>query len=271
MAFSINNSSLVFGLQQSSNRTQSVQERALERIASGSQVNRAADNAAGLAIIGRFVSQITGSGQAARNTSDGVSFSQVAESGLASITEDLQRIRELAIQSANGTLSDNDRANLQSEVSQLQEEVSRRLDQTRFNSVDIFKTDADISFQVGSNAGDTIELSTRDLSDDFIDVASIDIATRPGAQAALSTIDEALQTVADQQVAFGALQNRFESTISNLQNNRINTEDARSRIQDADFAREVSEQVRGGIQQQSGIAVQAQANASARLILNLLS
>ncbi|WP_101757627.1 flagellin [Oceanicoccus sp. KOV_DT_Chl] len=271
MVQSINNNGLSSGLLQGLNRAQSTQETALERISSGKKVNSAADNAAGLAIIERFASQIDGAGQAIRNTSDGISFSQVAESGIGSISEDIQRIRELSIQAANGSLSDSDRSNLQSEVGQLQDEISRRLDQTSFNGVDIFKTDAEISFQVGANANDTIELSTKDLSADLAAVVDIDISTQAGAQDALANIDPALDALNDQRVDFGAVANRFESTIDNLQNNRINTQAARSRVEDADLAKETSELIKGNIQQQSGIAVQAQANTNAELILRLLS
>lgn len=271
MVQSINNSGLSLGLLQGLNRAQGTQESALERLSSGKQVNSAADNAAGLAIIERFAAQIDGFGQAIRNTSDGVSFAQVAESGLSSIKEDVQRIRELSIQSANAALSDNDRANLQSEVGQLQEEISRRLDQTSFNGVDIFSTDAEISFQVGANANDTIELATADLTSQLSAISSIDISTQAGAQSALEELDTALETINNQQVDFGAVANRFQSTIDNLQNNQINTTDARSRIEDADIASEISELIKGNIQQQAGIAIQSQSNSNAELVLRLLS
>ncbi|ARN72986.1 flagellin [Oceanicoccus sagamiensis] len=270
MVQSINNSSLSLGILQGLNKAQGAQQTALERIGSGKQINSAADNAAGLAIIERFAAQIDGAGQAIRNTSDGISFSQVAEASLSSISDDLQRIRELSIQSANGSLSDSDRGNLQSEVGQLQDEISRRLEQSNFNGVDIFSTDAEISFQVGANANETIELSTADLSAQFDSIAAIDISSQTGAQDALSAIDSTLQTLSDQRVEFGAVANRFQSTVDNLQNNRINTEDARSRIADADIAREISNSIKAGIQQQSGIAAQAQANSNAELVLRLL-
>jgi flagellin len=271
MVQSINNSNLSLGILRGLNQAQDKEETALERISSGKQVNSAADNAAGLAIIDRFASQIDGFSQAIRNASDGISFAQVADASLSSVGEDLQRIRELSVQAANGSLSDGDRSNLQSEVGQLQQEVSRRLDQANFNGVDIFKTDAVISFQVGANANDTIDLTTPDLSSDITALTSIDVSTQTGAQDALSVVDSVLQTLNDQQVDFGAVSNRLESSISNLQNNRENTESARSRIEDADIGREVSRSIEGQIQQQAGIAVQSQANTSARLVIQLLS
>ncbi len=271
MVQSINNNSLTLGLLGGLNRAQSDQENALERIGSGKQVNSAADNAAGLAIIERFASQITAASQASRNASDGISFAQVAESSLSSIDDSLQRIRELSVQAANGALTDSDRANIQSEVSQLQEEISNQVERANFNGVDILQTDAVIEFQVGENADETVELNTQDLSAELSAISSIDVSTQAGASNALDAIDNTQQAIRDQQVEFGALQSRFESTIDNLANNRINTEDARSRIEDADLAQEVSNQIQAGIQQQSGIAVQSQANTDAQLVLRLLS
>lgn len=271
MALSVNNNSLTLGLLNSLNQARDKEETALERLSTGKKVNSAADNAAALALIEEFSSQIAGAAQAIRNSSDGISFSAVAEAGLESVSDDIQRIRELTIQASSGALQDSDRAVLQAEVSQLQQGISDRLEQTNFNGVDLFNSEVDINFQVGANAGDTIELSTRDLASELTNVSSVDISTEAGAQSALAELDSALQTVSDQRVTFGAVQNRFESNIDSLRNNLVNTSDARSRIEDADVAREVSEQIRGRIQQQSGIAVQALANSSAQLALRLLS
>ena len=271
MVLSINNNSLSSGLLSGLNKAQDRELTALQRIGSGKKVNSAADNAAAVAIIERFAAQITGFGQSIRNSSDGISFTQVADAGLSTISDDIQRIRELSIQSANGSLTDGDRATLQSEVVQLQQGIGQSIDRANFNGVDIFKTDAVISFQVGASADDSIDLSTQNLADDFTDFSSIDISTQAGAQSALADIDAVLQTVTEQRVNFGAIQNRLESSITDLENNRVNTIAARSRMEDADIAREVSEQIKGSIQQQSGIAVQSLANSSAELVLRLLS
>lgn len=266
----INNSSLTLGLLGNLNNARSTQETALERIASGRQINSAKDNAAGLAIVERFLTQLNGFDQTARNANDGISFTQVAEGGLATISEDLQRIRELSIQAANGSLSDNDRQAIQEEVGQLQSEISRRLDTTTFNGVNVLSSDATIEFQVGNEAGEVIDLPINDVATALDPLTSIDVSTQQGASDALAVIDDALQTVADQQVNFGAVQNRLESAISNIQNNSVNTEAARSRIEDTDFAQTIAQQIQAQIQQQSGIAIQAQANSNAQLTLRLL-
>lgn len=271
MVQGINNSGLTSGLLRTLNQAQNNEQSALEKISSGKQLNRAADNAAGLAIIERFAAQIDGFGQAIRNASDGVSFAQVAEAGLSSVSNDLQRIRELSVQAASGALSDSDRANLQSEVGQLQQQIRSQFEQSKFNGVSIFDRNAQISFQVGANAGDTVELATTDLSSQIDAITSLNISTQSAAQDALSVVDNSLQTLSDKQVEFGAVSNRLESAITNLQSNRVNTTDARSRIEDADLAKEVSSQIQGRIQQESSIAVQGQANSNARLVLQLLS
>lgn len=271
MAQTISNSVLTSGLLRGLNQAKNAQESALEKIASGHKVNSAADNAAALAIINQFSTQIIGSAQASRNASDAISFSQVAESGLNSISENLQRIRELSLQSANGTLGDEQRTALQAEVSQLREEVGRTLETTRFNNVDIFNSNTNITFQVGANSGDTVDLTLPDLNTDLASVASIDISDQAGAESALGTVDSALQTVASVAGDLGAAQSRFQSAINNLENTEINTSEARSRLRDADFARQTSDLVQSSVQRQSGIAVQSQANVSAELVLRLLS
>lgn len=271
MPLTIDNSVLTSGILRGLNQSQNGQQSALEKIASGRKVNSAADNAAALQIINQFTTQIDGSAQASRNSSDGISFAQVAEGGLETITDNLQRIRELSLQSANGTLSDDQRSALQQEASQLQEEVSRTLETTRFNGVDIFSGATNINFQVGPNSGDNIALSLPDLGTDLNPVSAIDISTQAGADSALGTIDSALQTVEQASADLGSVQSRFEATINNLDSTRINTAEARSRLRDSDFARQTSELVSSTIQQQAGVAVQSQANTSAQLVLRLLS
>ena len=271
MAQTINNNALTSGLLNSLNHSRSAQQSALEKIASAHKVNSAADNAAALQIIDQLSTQISGSSQAARNSSDAISFSQVAEGGLASITDNLQRIRELSLQAANGTVDDNQRSALQQEVGQLQQEVNRTLETTRFNNVDLFNANTNIRFQVGPNSGDTVDLALPDLGTSLTPVSAIDISTSAGAGNALSTLDTALQTVAGAAGDLGAAQSRFQSAIDNLDTTRINTAEARSRLRDTDYARGTSELAQSTIQSQSGIAVQSQANASAQLVLRLLS
>ncbi|MBL4827471.1 MAG: hypothetical protein JKY66_07115 [Spongiibacteraceae bacterium] len=271
MVASINSFGLSPGFLKGVNEGQEKEKSALEKISSGNQLNSAADNAAGIAIIERFASQISGFGQAIRNASDATSITQTAEAILSTAGEDIQKIRELSVASANASLSDNDRANLQSQVEQLQDQVRTSFDQANVNGVDFFKSESTQSFQVGANADETIDISTRDLSSDIAVISRLDISTQSGAQSALSAIDNVLQTFNDQQVDLGVLSNRLDSSISNLQNNKVNTQEASSRIKDTDVAKEVSQQINGQIQQQSGIAVQSQANSNARLVLQLLS
>lgn len=271
MPLNIDNSSLSGGLLKSLNQSRDTQQSALEKLASGRKVNGAADNAAALAVIDQFSTQLNGSAQAARNSSDAISFAQVAEGGLDTISGNLQRIRELSLQAANGTASADQRTALQDEVGQLQQEISRTLETTRFNSVDIFTANLNITFQVGANSGDSISLSLPDVTADFAAVTSVDVSTEAGAQAALDAVDSALQTTAAVSADLGAAQSRFQSAIANLQSTEVNTAEARSRLRDTDFARQTSELVQGTIQQQSGIGIQSQANADAQLVLRLLS
>lgn len=259
------------GLQRSLIQAQNTQQTAAERISSGKQVNSAGDDAAGLAIINRLVSQNDGFSQSIRNAVDGVSYAQVAGGTLSTVTDDAQRIRELSLQAANGILSDSDRSTLQSEVSQLQGGIANRLKDAQFNGVDLFTNDEKISFQVGAKEGDTIEFSGRDFGSDIEALLTIDVSTQAGASSALEGVDNFLQAVDSRQGELGAITNRFESTVNNLQAGRISGEQSRSRLQDADIAKEVSNNVRGGIQQQAAIALQAQANADSGLVLRLLS
>jgi len=259
------------GLQRSLIQSQNTQQTAAERISSGKQVNSAGDNAAGLAIINRLISQSEGFSQAIRNAVDGVSYAQVAGGTLSTVTDDAQRIRELSLQASNGILSDSDRSTLQTEVSQLQEGIASRLNDAQFNGVDLFTNDDNISFQVGDKAGDSIEFGGRDFGSDINALLSIDVSTQAGATSALGGIDDFIEAVGSRQGELGAITNRLESTVNNLQTSRINSEQSRSRLQDADIAKEVSNNVKGGIQQQVGIALQAQANSDSQLVLRLLS
>ncbi len=267
---SVDNSSLNTAIIRNLNKAEDSQKTAFERLGSGKQINSAADNAAGLAIAERLLSQLTAFDQSIRNASDAVSYAEVAEASLSSIGDDEQRIRKLSIQSANASLNNSDRAALQAEVSQLQQGINDVLQQSNFNGVDIFQQQDASNFQVGPSVDDAISLDVSGLAASLSDISTIDISSQAGAQAALATVDQGLQTLNDQRVSIGAVVNCLESSIANTSNNRENTAAANSRIEDADVAKEVSELIRGSIQQQSGIAVQAQANNSAELSLRLL-
>ncbi len=355
----------------------------LQRLSSGLRINSAKDDAAGLAISERFTSQIRGLDQAQRNANDGISLAQTAEGALSTVTNNLQRIRELAVQSSNATNSNTDRAALQTEVSQLLNEIDRVADQTNFNGVKLLDGSfAGAVFQVGANAGETITVSSitdantaalgsvsqatgaalsvaassltgygtaiaaggvtingvdlgaigaassaaeraGQLTNAINNVsaqtgvgASYDTATGQitltsaaaitvagttndatvagwanasigtvstttgidtlsvgsyaGAQLAIQQVDSALSTINSTRASLGAVQNRFESVVANLSVTAENLSGARSRIQDADFAKETANLTRGQILQQAGTAMLAQANAAPQNVLSLL-
>jgi flagellin len=257
-------------------KSQSELNTSLARLSSGLRINSAKDDAAGLAISNRMTSQIRGLNQAARNANDGISLAQTAEGAMDEVTNMLQRMRELAIQSVNGSNSSDDRVSLDAEFDQLVSEISRIADNTTFNGQNVLNvtTSTDITFQVGSEAGDTITLTlSKDLSADSADMSSVaseSIATAGDASDAIAVIDSALSAVDSFRGELGAVQNRFESTISNVTNIAENVTAARSRILDADFALETANLTKAQILQQAGTAMLAQANMVPQNALSLI-
>lgn len=244
----------------------------IQRLSTGLRINSAKDDAAGLAIAERFTSQIRGLNQAVRNANDGISLAQTAEGAMVEVTNNLQRIRELAVQSANGTNSASDRAALQAEVTERLNEIDRIATQTDFNGTNLLDgTFAAVDFQVGADAGDSIQITAiSDMQTAGLSVNAVDISTAAGAGTAITAVDAALTTVNDDRAYLGAVQNRFESTIANLQTTSENLSASRSRIQDADFAAETAALTRGQILQQAGTAMLAQANAAPQNVLSLI-
>ena len=245
----------------------------IQRLSSGLRINSAKDDAAGLAISERFTTQIRGLDVAARNANDGISLAQTAEGALSSIGENMQRIRELAVQAANGTNSAEDRAALQKEVTQLSDEITRVKNNSSFNGTKLLDgSTASFTIQVGADAGsdNQIDISTVDMTATATAVAALDISSASGATAALTAIDTQLQTVNTARADLGAIQNRFSSVISNLQNSSENLSAARSRIQDTDYAKETAELTRTQILQQAGTAMLAQAKSVPQNVLSLL-
>ena len=243
----------------------------LKPLASGNKINSSKDDAAGLIISNELLTQLNGLDQAARNASDGISLSQVADGGLNAINDGLGRIRELSLQAANGTLGAGQRDALQAEVSQIQEEITNVVAGTNFGGVELFTSNNDLTLQVGAEAGETLSISLQDLSASLSGVSGIDISTPGGADAAFATIDGAFATVNDLRGEFGAVSNRVESVINNNRSTAENIAASRSRITDTNFAEATSEQVRQSLLRNSGNAVQAQANASSQLVVSLLS
>ncbi|MDH5326599.1 MAG: flagellin [Gammaproteobacteria bacterium] len=273
MAQVINTNVASLNSQRALTRSQSALNLSLARLSSGLRINSAKDDAAGLAISERFTTQIRGLNQAARNASDAISLAQTGEGALQEVTTALQRMRELAVQSINATNSDLDRASLQAEVAQLQEEITR-VSGTEFNGVQIIGVSAQaFTFQVGANAGETITISTTNvttLSGYAGAISGGTISTVSGANSLLANVDTYLDEINSVRATLGAIQNRFEAVVRNTQNVAENLSASRSRIQDADFAAETAALTRAQILQQAGVAMLSQANALPQSVLSLI-
>ncbi len=380
MAQVINTNVLSLVTQNNLNRSQGALGTAIERLSSGSRINSAKDDAAGQAIANRFTANVKGLTQASRNASDGISLAQVTEGAVNEINDNIQRIRELTVQAQNGTNSESDINSIKEEVDQRMKEIDRISEQTQFNGIKVLSSDNKMTFQVGTNDGETIDIDLKKVDRDALGLDKLDIAasrfgpalsagdfvadlkgtgteaeaqkvaedalkglkfggkdiagakvsyqikadgsvdkdnvyiqgkvdgkevtlkaevvatpatgTKPvtpaklefknvkeleaadqkvlDARSPLGTLDKALSKIDSQRSQLGAFQNRMQSTINNLNNSVNNLSSARSRIQDADFAVEVSNMSRGQILQQAGTAVLAQANQVPQSVLRLL-
>ena len=275
MAQSINTNLNSINAQRNVSASQMSLNMAMQRLSSGLRVNSAKDDAAGLAISERMNAQVRGMGVAIRNANDATSLAQTAEGAIAKIGDALQRMRELSVQSANGTNNSSDRTNLQTEFAALQTEVTRLVAGTKFNGQVLLNgTNATFDFQVGANttAQDTISVTSSDLSGTDTAVAALNIsgATNTGATAAITALDTAIDAVTTARANYGSTQNRFDSVISTLQVASENLTAARSRIVDADFAVETAALSRANILQQAGTAMVAQANQQPAQVLQLL-
>jgi flagellin len=273
MALGINTNIASISAQNQLSKSQNLGNEALERLSSGLRINSAKDDAAGLAIATKFDAQIRGLTVAQRNANDGISLAQTAEGALDEVTSNLQRIRELAVQSANATNSSDDRTALNEEVKARKDEIDRIGDVTKFNGTALLDGSfTGQTFQVGANntANDriTVDIAT-DVSMSGLSITA-DVTTVSGSQNLLDQIDTALTKVNSLRGELGAVQNRFESTISNLGNSIENQSAAQSRILDADFAAESAKLAKANVLQQAGISVLAQANARPNQVLSLL-
>ena len=246
-----------------------------KRLSSGLRINSAKDDAAGLSIATRMTAQIRGTNQAIRNGNDAISLIQVAEGALDETTNALQRMRELAVQSANDTYTSGDREDLQLEVNQLMSEIDRVAGNTEFNNIVVLDgTFSGKNFHVGADTGQNITMSIRNATTASIlgigASATLGISTQGSANTAMTTVDAALDSISDIRAELGAYQNRFESVIANLSNVVENTVAARSRIMDADIAAESANLTKNSILQQAGTAILAQANQQPQIALQLL-
>ncbi|MBV8646302.1 flagellin [Paludibacterium sp.] len=261
-----------------SNSTQSLQT-SLQRLSSGLRINSAADDPAGLAISQTMTTQINGNNQGIRNANDGVSLAQTAEGALGQIQNNLQTIRQIAVQASNGTISNTNRSQLQTEVDQLTQEISRIVQTTNFNGTLLLSGGQSITFQVGASgvANNQVVASGLDLTSGLSSYASsltatgtINITTSGGASAVLSALDADINAISNDRSQLGAIQNRFQAVVANMSNYVQNLSDARSRIVNTDFASETANLTQQQILQQAGTAILSQANQLPQAALTLL-
>jgi flagellin len=246
--------------------------KSIERLSSGFRINRAGDDAAGLVISEGLRSQIGGLKVAMRNAQDGISVAQTAEGALNEVHSILQRMRDLAVQSANGSNSADAQDALNAEVTQLKAELDRIGNTTNFNGVNLLDAATTLDFQVGStiDADNTISIDTVDATSTGLAVNAIDIGSTGDAAAAQTAIDTAINTVSTSRASFGAAQNRFEHTIASLGVAVENLSASESRIRDVDMAAEMAELTKRQVLTQAGTAMVAQANSSIQSVVNLL-
>jgi flagellin len=264
MSLRINNNVEAFNAHRQLVATSDRASKSMERLSSGYRINRAADDAAGLAISEKLRGQIRGLSQAQRNAQDGVSLVQTAEGSLNEVHSMLQRVRELAVQYQNGTLSTSDKAAITAEAAQLASEIERIGTTTNFNGIKLLDGSAStVSFQVGANDNDQIAVTTESLGSK---VGSIDVSQ----SSAISAIDAAISNVSTMRSTFGAVQNRLEHTLNNISTYQENLTASESRIRDLDMASEMVSFSKDQILQQAGTSMLAQANQAPQAVLSLL-
>ena len=252
--------------------------KSLEKLSSGYRINRAGDDAAGLAISEKMRGQIRGLNQAERNAQDAISLIQTAEGALNETHSILQRMRELAVQAASDTNTNDDRGELQKEIEQLLEEIDRISTNTEFNTRKLLNGDysstvSALTFQVGANSGQYVSIQLNDMSATTgldLSTSTVNLTTRTGATDAIKAIDEAIKNVSSERAKLGAMQNRLEHTINNLGTTSENLTASESRIRDVDMAKEMMEFTKNSILQQAATAMLAQANNQPQGVLQLL-
>lgn len=285
------------GAMKASNASQSANKMlgtAMERLSTGKRINSAKDDAAGLAIATTMTAQVRGMGQGIRNANDGISMAQTAEGALNEVTNMLQRVRELAVQSSSGTYQASDRDAMQAEVSALNDQISTVLSDTQFNGTALFAVvgaapavdgsdDATFDIQTGANAGEQITLRSKAFDGTKLFGATagtaydatqtdqaLDVSTAALSQTTIDNVDDVLGQVNATRASLGAGQNRLELAVANLTNNVTNLSDARSRIEDADYSAETTQMAKAQILSQASTAMLAQANQSQQNVLSLL-
>jgi flagellin len=270
------------------NNTNNATAKSLEKLSSGLRINRAADDAAGLAISEKMRSQIRGLDMAERNSLDAISLIQTAEGALASTHDILQRMRELSVQAANGTLEDKDRTSVQDEINALVTEIERIADTTQFNKKVLLGgdtgTDSTMNFQIGANKDEMLSLTIKPMDATALGLGTavtgassgtnvtniMSVSSQSDASLAISRVDTAIAKISEQRSKLGAVQNRLEHTVTNLQMANENLTAAESRIRDLDMAKEMTQFTKNNILNQAGQAMLAQANQLPQGVLQLL-
>jgi flagellin len=255
-------------------QAQSSVDASMSKLSSGMRITKAGDDAAGLAISSKMQAQIKSYNQAARNANDGLSVIQTAEAAMNTTTNILTRLRELAMQSASAGVGDKERQAIQTEATALTNELDRNAKTAKFNGTDLLNNTSSLSFQVGIDAsGDSqISVAAVDVTASALGVEAADIsfASAASAQAALTVLDTAIETVSTNRATFGAAGNRFQAVIENIQTFAESLSTANSRIRDVDVAEETSNMAKSQILVQAGISVLSQANQSPQMALKLL-
>jgi len=256
--------------------TQASQATTIQRLSSGLRINTAKDDAAGLAISQRMQAQITGMNVGIQNSNNAISLAQTADGALGQVSASLQRMRQLAVESANATNTSSDRTNLNAEYAQLQSEIQRVLTTTQFNGSNILAGGAGtLTFQVGANSSDQVQLTTTELDTNSTITAvtnstQSDITTASNSSSAIAAIDAALDKINSERANYGAYENRFQSVVQTLQVSVQNQSDAHGQIVDADYAAETSNLTRSQILSQAGTSMLAKANQVPQSVLSLL-
>jgi flagellin len=279
MGLRIQNNLEAFNTHRQLSATSAQASKAMEKLSSGYRINRAADDAAGLAISEKMRGQIGGLAQAQRNAQDGISLVQTAEGALGEVHSMLQRVRDLSVQYANGTLSTDDKTAIGAEVIQLATELKSIADDTKFNGKPLFGATGGFTFQVGANDSETVTASQADFTGSIAagglsDITSVDTAaeatTLLSAGTVLASIDNAIKNVSTVRANFGAVQNRLEHRLNNLATYQENLTASESRIRDVDMASEMTSFTKLNILQQAGTSMLAQANQAPQGVLSLL-
>ena len=271
MGLRVNTNVFSLGAQRNLNNVTSRLQGNFSRLSSGLRVASAADDAAGLGISERMRSQIRSFGAASRNAQDGISLAQTAEGALNEVSANLTRMRELAVQASNGTLNSTDRATINTEFTALRTEIDRIADTTEFNGVSLLNgASSSVSIQVGLDSGESISISLQNTTDSTLGLSGLAADSTTNAQAALSALDTAINTVNTARGNLGAAQNRLQSSFRSILSARENLSASESRIRDVDVAEETADLTRNSILQQAATSVLAQANVNPQLALSLI-